>query len=94
MRRGKDSEDKMNEGTTTVGASDEGTTVAGTRGQEWEQEQEQEQGKGKGKGKGKEARMTNVAGRCQCGPTPLGPPSCILHKRATLVLFFLLQPIL
>ena len=51
----------MNEGTTMVGASDEGTTAVGTRGWEWEQEWEWVQGEGEGEGK--EARMTNVVGR-------------------------------
>ena len=45
----------MNEGMTMVEVSDEGMTVAGTRGREQEQEQ--------GEGEGKEARTTNAAGR-------------------------------
>ena len=77
---------------------DEGTTAAGMRGREWEQEWEQEREwereREQGEGEGKEARTTNAAGRQQCGPTPLAPPSCILCERGALVLFFLLQPIL
>ena len=53
-----------------VEVSDEGMTVVGMRGREWQWEWEQ------GEGEGKEARTTNVAGRRQCRPMPL---ASLLH---------------